>query len=45
VDAMLIRLSDADRRKALDGLALLASAAREFISSNQFREAIRSVPV
>ena len=45
VDAMLAHLSIPDRRKALEGLQLLASAAREFIASSQFRASVRSVPV
>jgi len=42
VDLMLARLPEFERRKALEGLELLAKAANELISSNQFRETIRS---
>jgi DNA-binding MarR family transcriptional regulator len=41
VDLMLAQLSDTDRRRALEGLSLLAKAARGLIGSNQFRDAIR----
>lgn len=42
VDSMLSRLNEGDRRKALEGLELLAKAARELIASSQFRQTIRS---
>ena len=42
VELMLTQLSDPERRKALEGLELLAKAARELIASSQFRETIRS---
>ena len=45
VDLMLEQLNDAERRKALDGLSLLAKAARELIASNQFRSVIRGAAV
>jgi len=45
VDLMLEQLSEADRRKALDGLSLLAKAARELIASHQFRDTIRGATV
>ena len=45
VESMLGYLGKSDRKKALDGLQLLAAAAREFIAGKSFREAIRSVPV
>jgi DNA-binding MarR family transcriptional regulator len=41
VELMLTRLSEPERRKALEGLELLAKAALDLISSNQFRETIR----
>ena len=41
VDLMLANLSELDRRKALDGLELLAKAARDLIASTHFRETIR----
>lgn len=41
VDQMLAHLTDTDRHKALEGLELLAKAARELISTTQFRQAIR----
>jgi DNA-binding MarR family transcriptional regulator len=42
VDMLLARLGETERRRALEGLSLLAKAAREMISSSQFRETIRS---
>lgn len=45
VDLMLEQLSEADRRKALDGLSLLAKAARELIASHKFRDTIRGATV
>ncbi|HEY3744455.1 MAG TPA: MarR family transcriptional regulator, partial [Bryobacteraceae bacterium] len=42
VDLMLARLNDSERRTALDGLALLAKAAKELIASDGFRDAIRT---
>ena len=45
VDLMLAQLSDAEKRKALDGLSLLAQAARELIASHAFRETIRGAAV
>ena len=41
VDLMLERLNEMERRKALEGLELLAKAARDLISTVQFRETIR----
>ncbi len=41
VDLMLGRLNEIERRKALEGLELLAKAARDLISTIQFRETIR----
>lgn len=42
VELMLSKLNDTDRRRALEGLELLAKAARELISTTQFRETLRS---
>ena len=44
VDLMLGRLSELERHKALEGLELLAKAARDLTGSTQFRETIRSAP-
>ena len=41
VDLMLVNLTDAERRKALEGLELLARAASQLIATKQFRQTIR----
>ena len=45
VDLMLNELNEVDRRRALEGLELLAQAARQLIASDQFRKSIRSTAV
>ena len=42
VDLMLGHLTDGERSQALEGLGLLAKAARQLIASRQFRETVRS---
>jgi MarR family transcriptional regulator, organic hydroperoxide resistance regulator len=42
VESMLMQLTDTERRKAIEGLELLARAANELIASREFRQFIRS---
>ena len=41
VDAMLARLNDGERRRALEGLELLARAAGELTATGEFRQTVR----
>ena len=43
IDLMLAQLDELERRKALDGLELLAKAARDLIATTKFRTTVRSV--
>ena len=42
ISLMLAQLNELDRRKALDGLELLAKAARDLIATTKFRTTVRS---
>ena len=42
VDLMLSELNETERRHALEGLELLAKAARQLIASDQFRKTLRT---